>query len=413
VRGRKAHFAAFAAFAAFAFAVACSKKEAPPAAKSGPAPEPSAHAGEHADEPEHEGMPRRVRLAPDVVAAAKIRTAPIARQVLDEILALPGEIAADPDRLARVAPPVSGRIDRVDIREGTAVKRGDALATLRVPDFGRAKAEYAATQAKAAAAKANADRLAELATRGLAAQQEAASARAESDALDAQARASGELLKALGAAPGSNIGSQLVVRAPISGVVLARDAVVGQPVTTDETIATIADLSDVWFLARVFEKDLGRLRIGARVEVQLNAYPKETWPGTVEYVRQQIDPVARTLTARIRLKNRDDLLRIGLFGNAFVATGEKSGKAPALVVPRSAVTDIGDKSVVFVREADGDFELHDVTLGDGANGLVEVLSGLREGEQIVVDGVFTLKSVVLKKTIQEDEGEGQGEEETK
>jgi membrane fusion protein, heavy metal efflux system len=113
--------------------------------------------------------------------------------------------------------------------------------------------------------------------------------------------------------------------------------------------------------------------------------------------------VARTITARIRLTNRDDLLRLGLFGVARVATAEESKKAGALVVPRSAITEIAQKPVVFVRQLDGDFDLHEVVLGSSGLGKVEVVSGLREGEQVVKSGVFTLKSAVLKSTFGEDD----------
>jgi cobalt-zinc-cadmium efflux system membrane fusion protein len=198
-------------------------------------------------------------------------------------------------------------------------------------------------------------------------------------------------------------GSELAVRAPVSGVVISRDAVIGQPVTADETIAAIADLSEVLFLGRVFEMDLGRLQTGVRAEVQLNAYPKERFAGSIEYLGRQIDPVARTVTARIRLTNRNDLLRIGLFGTAQVSTAEEQKRGPVLVVSRTALTEIGGKSFVFVRHADDDFELHEVVLGESALGKVEIVSGLREGEQVVVDGVFTLKSAVLKSTIAEEE----------
>ncbi len=86
-----------------------------------------------------------------------------------------------------------------------------------------------------------------------------------------------------------------------------------------------------------------------------------------------------------------------------MGTGEESKKTPVLVVPRSAVTEIGRKSVVFVKQPDGDFDLLDVVLGEGALGKVEVVNGLREGEQAVVEGVFTLKSAVLKSTFGEEE----------
>ncbi len=356
----------------------------------------------HSDEPEHEELPKRVRLTKEVIADAAIRWEPVTREVLAVTLALPGEIAADPDKLARVSSLVPGRIVDVRFKEGGAVKKGDVLAVVRVPEIAKVRSAYSATTAKAAAARANAERLSGLAEKGLASKQEALSAKAEADALEAEARALNEQLAALGMGTAGG-GSELVLRAPVSGIAVSRDAVVGQPITTEQTIATIADLSEAWFLGRVFEKDLGRLKVGAPADVQLNAFPKEQFTGTVEYLGRQIDPVARTITARIRLSNRGDLLRIGLFGTARVATGETAQKAPMLVIRETAVTQIGHKHIVFVRHADDDFELHDVVLGESALGKVEIVSGLREGEQVVVDGVFTLKSTVLKGTIAEEE----------
>jgi cobalt-zinc-cadmium efflux system membrane fusion protein len=194
-----------------------------------------------------------------------------------------------------------------------------------------------------------------------------------------------------------------VLRAPTAGTVVARNAVVGQPVTADEVIAEIVDLTELWFLGRVFEKDLGRLQLSADAEVELNAYPKERFHGVVEYIGQKVDPVARTVTARIRVRNRASLLRVGLFGSAYVSTNEERGRQTTLVVPREAITEIAGKPVVFVKHADGDFELHELTLGDAASGKVQVMAGLQEGEQVVAHGVFTLKSAVLKSTFAEDE----------
>ena len=182
-----------------------------------------------------------------------------------------------------------------------------------------------------------------------------------------------------------------------------RDAVVGQPVTPDTTLATIADLSQVWFLARVFEKNLSQVTTGAAAEVTLNAYPKERFQGTVEYLSKQIDPTARTLVARIGLANRADLLRLGLFGTARVSAKGAENQAPVLVIPRDAVSEIAGKTVVFVQEPDGDYEVHDVVLGEEALGKVRVVRGLREHELVVVDGVFTLKSAVMKSSFGEAE----------
>lgn len=356
----------------------------------------------HEGEKEHDTIPKRAKLAKSVIEAAKIQTTPATKEVLAPTLALPGEVSADPDKSARVASPVAGRLTDVRFKEGSEVKKGDVLAVLRIPEIGKVRAAHSATTAKAAAARANAERLAGLADKGMAAKQEAVAAKAEADALDAEAKALGEQLGALGMGT-SGSGSELVLRAPVSGVVVARDAIVGQPVGTEQVIASIADLSEVWFVARVFEKDLGRLELGAKGEVQLNAYPSETFAGKVESVGRQIDPVARTVTARLRLANRGDMLRIGLFGTArVVAKGEKAGE-PVLVVPRTALIDVAGKTVVFVRISPDEFELHEVQAGEGAAGKVRILAGLREGEPVVSEGAFTVKSVILRGTLADEE----------
>ncbi|MEY2934311.1 MAG: hypothetical protein RL033_5060 [Pseudomonadota bacterium] len=368
--------------------------------------EPAAHAPgadhdhEHADEPAHEELPRHIRLSEEVVRDANIQTAPVRKEVLAITLALPGELAVDPDKNARVASPVAGRLAKVSFQEGSRVKRGDVLATVRVPDLARMRAQHAATRARAHALRSNATRLTELGAKGLAAPQEVLEASSAAEALEVEARALDEQLGLLGSA-GPTQGSELALRAPISGVVIARNAVIGQALTTEDTIADIADLSELWFLGRIFEKDLDRVRLGAPAEVALNAFPERRFPGAVEYVSRQIDPVARTVTARIRLANVDDVLRIGLFGTAHVASGTEQPD-PVLVTARSAVVELSGKPVVFVRQPDGDFELHELVLGQSNLGRVHVLSGLREGEAVVVTGAFTLKSAVLRGTLAEE-----------
>jgi len=382
-------------------AIGCAR-EKPPAEEKHPAPNASSTSA-HSDEPEHEQFPSRVRLAAKVIADAHIRATPVVREALAATLNLPGEVAPDPDKTASVAAPVPGRIASVNFKEGQSVKKGDVLAVLTVPELGKAKAAYSATTSKAVAARHNADRLEALAEKRLAADQEVLSAKAEADALEAEARAARDQLSALGSGSAAAGGSLLSLRAPLSGVVVSRDAIVGQSVLPEATLATITDLSQVWFLARVFEKTLGQVRVGAAVEVTLNAYPKERFQGSVAYLSKQIDPTARTLVARIALTNRADLLRLGLFGTARVGTGDESEHRSVLVVPRDAVTEIGGKTVVFVEQADGDYDVHEVVLGEEAIGKVSVVSGLRERELVVVDGVFTLKSAVMKQSFGEAE----------
>jgi cobalt-zinc-cadmium efflux system membrane fusion protein len=379
-----------------ALSIACDRNGSEAPAPTGTPPA----AADHRDEPEHEELPRRVRLSDLVISQAKLRTEPASKELLAITVTLPGEIAVDPDKNARVASPVAGQLSRVAFQEGSRVKRGELLASLRMPDLARLRAEQTSAHAKAGSARTNAARLEELAAKGLAARQEALDARSQAEALGAEERAATEQLRLLGSGP--NGSTELPLRAPISGVIISRSAVLGQPVRAEDVIADIADLSEVWFLGRVFEKDLERVRTGAAAEVELNAFPRRHFSGAIEYVGRQIDPVARTVTARVRLSNPDGALRLGLFGTAHVSSGSEQSE-PVLVTARSAVTEISGKSVVFVRQPDGDFELHEVSLGESSLGRVRVLSGLREGEAVVVDGVFTLKSSVLRGSLAEEE----------
>jgi membrane fusion protein, heavy metal efflux system len=366
----------------------------------------SAHGdhAEHGDHGEHghEALPRRVTVSKEVVANAGIKVQRTAKVALFETLSLPGEVSADPDRLASISSPTAGRIEAVHFKEGEPVKQGAPLVVIRVPEIAKLRSASAVSRARAKAARANADRLRTLLAERLAVEQDVLNAEAEADALDLDARSSADQLGALG---GTAAGAfSITLRAPISGSVVMRAAVVGQPVTAEQTLGTIADLAEVWFLARVFEKDLGQLKLGSNAEVHMNAYAQEHFNGTVEYIGQQIDPVGRTVTARVRLKNPGLLLRIGLFGTCQVSTGAPEKTEPKLVVDQASVTELGGKTVVFVREREGEFEVHEVTLGREALGKVEVLEGLREGEEVVSDGVFTLKSLVLKGSFAEGHG---------
>lgn len=376
---------------------ACCNRAPPPGP---PAPE----APPHRDEPEAHGeLPHLVRLPPQVLAAAGIRTEPAAQRPLPLTVELSGEIAADPDRLAHLAARVPGRVAQVHCREGHKVQAGALLVVIESAELAQARAAYAAARARAEAAARHAERLESLEKSGLAAAQEVQSAAAEARSLEAAAQAARRTLLAYGlpAAELERPGARLELRAPLSAAVARRNAVVGQTVGPDHVLCELVDLQRAYFLGRLFEKNLGRVRPGEAAEVRLNAYPGEVFLGTVESIGKQLDPAARTVVARIAISDRNDLLKIGLFGTARVSTGEPA--PPALLVPLQAVTRLADRDVVFVHHPDDHFEVHPVVLGRSAGGQVEVLSGLRAGEEVVSEGVFTLKSAVLRGTFAGEE----------
>jgi cobalt-zinc-cadmium efflux system membrane fusion protein len=271
------------------------------------------------------------------------------------------------------------------------------------PELARRRAEHAAAGAKAIAARKNATRLRALAVERLGADQDAVSAEAEAAALEAERDAAAQVIRSMGmplAASGD--ASLLPLVSPISGQLVQRDAVPGQMVQPDHTLATVADLSRIWFQAQLFEKDLAQISEGAAAEIRLNGYPDKVFQARVARLSARVDPQARTLTARLAVEDPDQRLRLGLYGKARISVaGRESGEQ--LTVPLSALTEIGPRKVVFVRHPDGDFEWHEVTLGASAGSYAPVLSGLNAGEQVVVSGVHTLRSVVLRGTMKEDE----------
>ena len=386
--------------ALLALALGGCRNKQPQPDEHGHAEAPAASAASDHDHGGHADLPRRVRVSDEVLKDAGLQVTRVAKAALTETLSLPGEVSADPDRVARISSPSTGRLEQVTFREGSPVKKGDLLAVVRVPEIAKVRATRSATAARAQAMRANAQRLRALAKEGLGLEQDAVNAESEAAALEQESRSAAELLSTLGA--GATGAASISLRAPLGGTVVSRDAVVGQPVTDEQTLGTIANLDEVWFLARVFEKDLSRLKAGVEAEVHLNAYPNEHFAGTVEYIGQQIDPIGRTVTARVRVKNKNELLRIGLFGVSQISLSGPTTSEPTLVVPQASITEIAGKSVVFVREAPNEFELHEVTLGRESLGRREVLAGLRENEEVVTDGVFSLKSIVLKGSFAED-----------
>jgi cobalt-zinc-cadmium efflux system membrane fusion protein len=358
---------------------------------------------EHEHEEQHEEMPRLVKLSPEVIRDAKVETQPVRKERLAAIVELNGQIVPDPAAFALVGARATGRVAQVLVREGDHVRAGQVLAVISSPEIAKLRGEYTAASAKAASARRNARRLRDLFESRLGSEQEAVSAEAEASAVEAERDALARTLRGLGgSARTQNDSSAVALVTPVAGTVVQLDAALGQMVEPSHTVATVADLARVWFQAQVFEKDLPRVNEDAAAELRLNGYPDRVFTARVARISGQVDPQARTVTARLSLSDPDRLLRLGLFGTARVSVpSEVQGEQPA--VPLAAVTQVGDRKVVFVRHPDGDFEMHDVRLGQSAGGRVAVLSGLKEGEQVAVSGVHTLKSAVLKATMQEEE----------
>ncbi len=188
------------------------------------------------------------------------------------------------------------------------------------------------------------------------------------------------------------------VRASVGGVVIEFDARVGEYVDEHSTLARIRDLSTAWIVAQVNERDLAGVRSGASAQVELAAFPGVVVPARVTVVGFELDPHTRAAAVRLEAANQPIAswserwpIRPGMSGRARIATASTSA---ALSLPLSAIWRRDGLDHVFVRAADGEFKLTAVSLGERSRERVAVLEGLRAGDEVAVDGLFFLKSML-------------------
>lgn len=354
-------------------------------------PEGEAHAEEAAGE--HAGETDVVRLDTAAVAAAGIQVGPVG-SIQTSGLAVTGAITYDANRVSHIGPRTDGRIAVLQADVGQRVRGGQVLAVLESPDVGQVRAEEHEAGALLRIAAENYDRERRLEEQGITSRKELLQAEAELRRAQAAQASARERLRALGA--GGGTGARFTLAAPFAGVVVARDASLGEMATPASQLFTVANLARVWIELDVFERDLGRVRSGQAVEVRTAAYPGRTFPGRIVYVGDVVDPEKRTVRARVEVPNDDGALKPGMFANALIQVG---GGGPATaVVPQDAVQEVDGKRAVFVPgDAPGEFRALPVEVGDVVDGnRVVVRSGVKPGDRVVLVGAFTLRSELAK-----------------
>ena len=180
----------------------------------------------------------------------------------------------------------------------------------------------------------------------------------------------------------------LTLRSPVNGVVLEKPAIQGKRFMAGEALYQVADLSQVWLLAEVFEHDLGQVRIGQVANIRVDAYPEKIFTGKVTFVYPTVTPESRTARVRIELANAQALLKPSMYARAEIVSSR--GKAQVLTVPDSAVLDTGTRQLVLVERGEGKFEPRPVKLGAHGDGYIEVLDGIKAGEKVVVSANFLI-----------------------
>jgi len=330
--------------------------------------------------------PERVSLSERAKTLARIRTVQARRLGSGGVeRRLLGRVDYDERSLRTVTAWIGGRIDRLHVSTtGERVKRGQVIATLYSPEVYNAHQDLIQ-------ARQQLERLQEGAT--------PSALRAAEAALDA-AR---DRLRLVGVPEvevgvmerGGKPSERVRIRTPFGGTVIERLATQGSYVETGSGLYRVADLSTLWVQLDAYESDLPVLKPGQEVRLEVEALPGESFQGRVTFVDPIVDPQTRTARVRVEVKNRDGRLRPGMFVEASVqsdARGERGEEAP-VVVPATAPLFTGRRSVVYVEVPETDiptYEARVVTVGPRMGELYPVLSGLQEGERVVIHGAFAI-----------------------
>ena len=195
------------------------------------------------------------------------------------------------------------------------------------------------------------------------------------------------------------LGKPLELKAPIDGVIVERKSAVGELVDKGSAIYTISDPADLWVIAEVKERDIAAVKVGQDAVFKVLAYAGEEFHGKVVRLGNQVEADSRTLEVRIETNNADGRLKAGMFADVEITT---TIMKDVLVIPDTALQSDGDNQVVFIALGDDKFEKRVVTLGMEQRGRVQVLDGVKAGEQIVTEGSFILKSELLKGELGEE-----------
>ena len=338
-------------------------------------------------------------------------------QPIEGSIAATGKILVTEDHVASIGPVHEGRIKNLYAGQGSVVNKGQKLADLESADIDQAEADYLkaladsenarrTSAAEIKFAQATYDRVKLLVEKEITPAKNLL--QAEHDLEVAKATAANSVastkvavsnarrhLLILGLkdstidalASKQNLASSVFsLTSPISGIVVERNGTLGATVSTGANLFKIINLSSVWIDANVFEKDLERVRLGQAVKVTISAFPESSFYGRVTLVSSVVDPDTRTVKVRTEVPNRDGRLKPDMFANVEIITASRQ---TAISIPLSAVLDDGGKSVVFV--ADGkDYKKTEVALGLKSDDRVEITSGLKVGDKVVVKGNYLL-----------------------
>jgi cobalt-zinc-cadmium efflux system membrane fusion protein len=397
----------------------------PKLAGTGPSAQPSSSPAESEKAVESASSFDTVQISPESQKEVGIAVQTAGLRNLRDMLSATGTVSEDPARVAHIRPLARGLVEKAYVRLGDRVSKGDPLVEYDNIDLGLAIGEYLSAQAELQRSLTDLEVKKTILNRGKEMLKVGAIARTaydlrEAEYKDAEAKTAGtratvakiaeqihrfgwtdQDLASLPAKQGTGHSiSHSVVKAPLSGIVTAYHASIGEVVEPSTELLAITDMSSLWVLADVFEKDLAHVQSGKAVQVRVASYPGKVFQGRITYVADTIEPKTRTAKVRCVVENNGGLLKLEMFATVEIPMDRSSS---VLAVPDSAIQQIEGKSVVFVRNSEKEFRKREVQTGIASGGYTEIQSGLKAGDLVVSQGSFVVKTAFLRNLIGENE----------
>ncbi len=391
--------------AAAVFTMGCGKNEAGREEKGAVVEEKKRAGHEGGHEKEESDV---VTLSPEQQKSSGIEV----KQITAENVAIPlsatAAIEINMDRSAKISPRVTGKAVRIIASQGDRVKVGQPLAWLDSVELDQTWSDYIKSKGRVDLARRNFQRETTLFEKKISPEKDVLKAKQELEEAEADSNFARERFRLFGidvsqfeSSKGNGNHPLIPVTSPVGGVVLEKAVTQGEMVNSEKTLFTVADLSTLWVLIDVYEKDISRLRLGTGVKVSVTAFPDKTFRGKISYIGDVVDEKTRTEKARVTIDNSSGLLKPGMF--ATVLTEPIGGVAERLMaVPEEAAVIEGSKRYVFIQTAPDKFKRRDIEAGRTLGDRVEVRSGLKEGEKVAVKGSFMLKSELKKDELEGD-----------
>lgn len=356
--------------------------------------------GEHR-EGEHEEA-AIVHLTVEAQKASGIEVLAVAQEPFSALVEATAAIELNGDHVAKISARTSGRLVKLAASQGDAVKTGQALAYFDSPELGQAWAEYAKSKGRVEAARKNLQREETLFAKKISPEKDVIKAKQELSEAEADLAYANEKFHLLGVDTdqfekrhGEEQHPLIAITSPINGSVIERTATQGEVVSPDKTVFTVADLSALWVIIDIYEKDLPSIKSGTAVKVTTAAYPDNTFRGVISYLGDVMDDKTRTVKARVVVENAGRLLKAGMFATVTIEVKGVQSET-AIMVPEEAVFLDGARNYVFVQTAPEKFAPREIAVGRTLGKRLEIIRGLNNGEPVAVKGAFILKSELKK-----------------